>query len=74
MSNLAPAAGARRAPHVAAGATGSGERRWEGLSFLAPLALFTLVVFDIPLLTTILLSFSDSVHDPICSRIRCLHR
>ncbi len=60
MGNPAPAAGAGRTPLVAVGDTGSGERRWEGLSFLAPLALFTLVVFDIPLLTTIMWSFSDA--------------
>lgn len=60
MGNVAPAADARRAPLAAVGDAGSGERRWEGLSFLAPLALFTLIIFDIPLLTTILWSFSDA--------------
>ena len=34
------------------------ERRWEGFGFLAPLLLFALIVFDIPLLIVVLWSFS----------------
>ena len=37
------------------------ERRWEGFGFLAPLLLFALIVFDIPLLIVVLWSFSDPV-------------
>jgi ABC-type spermidine/putrescine transport system permease subunit I len=35
------------------------KRRWEGFLFLAPLLLFVLVVFDLPLATSILWSLSD---------------
>jgi len=34
-------------------------RRWEGFLFLAPLLLFVLVAFDLPLATSVLWSFSD---------------
>ena len=34
-------------------------RRWEGFGFLAPLLLFALIVFDIPLLIVVFWSFSD---------------
>ena len=37
------------------------ERRWEGFGFLAPLLLFALIVFDIPLLIVVLWSFTDPV-------------
>jgi putative spermidine/putrescine transport system permease protein len=37
------------------------ERRWEGFGFLAPLFLFALVVFDLPLLIVVVWSFSDPV-------------
>jgi len=36
-------------------------RRWEGFGFLAPLLLFALIVFDIPLLIVVFWSFSDPV-------------
>ncbi len=35
------------------------QRRWEGFAFLAPLLVLVLVVFDLPILTSILWSFSD---------------
>lgn len=57
MSDVVPAAGRAHAPLVAIDPD-RGKRRWEGLGFLAPLALFTLIVFDIPLVTTILWSFT----------------
>jgi putative spermidine/putrescine transport system permease protein len=34
-------------------------RRWEGFVFLAPLLVFALIVFDIPLLIVVFWSFSD---------------
>jgi putative spermidine/putrescine transport system permease protein len=35
------------------------EWRWEGIGFLAPLFLFALIVFDMPLLIVVFWSFSD---------------
>jgi putative spermidine/putrescine transport system permease protein len=35
------------------------QRRWEGFGFLAPLLLFALIVFDLPLLIVVFWSFSD---------------
>ena len=34
-------------------------RRWEGFGFLAPLLLFALIVFDVPLLIVVFWSFND---------------
>lgn len=35
------------------------ERRWDGFGFLAPLLIFALIVFDVPLLIMVFWSFSD---------------
>ena len=35
------------------------QRRWEGFGFLAPLLLFALIVFDVPLLIVVFWSFND---------------
>jgi ABC-type spermidine/putrescine transport system permease subunit I len=35
------------------------QRRWESFGFLAPLLLFALIVFDVPLLIVVFWSFSD---------------
>src|SRR6476659_6519917 len=47
--------------HVGGTGLSRHEWRWEGFGFLAPLLLFALIVFDIPLLIVVFWSFSDPV-------------
>ncbi len=56
IARAPPGATAASAPYENSPRAG---RRWEGFGFLAPLLVFVLLVFDLPLLTTILWSFSE---------------
>ena len=60
MGEALSASGLRHGPAPAGTNQRSGQRRWEGVGFLAPLLLFTLIIFDIPLAVTVLWSFGDA--------------